>query len=254
MICILQEEIDNIPCLVVVQEDRVKDQLPLLMYYHGYTSAKEHNLPLAYLLAEAGYRVVLPDSLYHGERSEANMVENEMNLYFWDVIIKNVEEINSIKTYLEEKDLILDERIGIAGTSMGGITTSAALTQYPWLTSAAVLMGSPKILTYANELITEFSRTGHLNITDEDAAEVYQKLAPYDLSKQVDTLHQRPVLFWHGQKDTVVPFDHAYAFYNEAKSEYKDKSNICFLNEVDGTHKVTRYAILETVSWFKNHL
>src|SRR5690625_3836652 len=254
MISILQEKIDDIPCLVVVQADRVNDPLPLLMYYHGYTSAKENNLPLAFLLATEGYRVVLPDSLYHGERSVENMESSEMNLYFWDVVIKNVEEINMIKTYFDQKELLLDDRVGVAGTSIGGITTSAALTQYPWITSAAVLMGSPKILAYAKGLITEFSRTGHLNITAEDEAKVYQQLETYDLSKQVNTLKQRPLLFWHGQKDKVVPFEHSHAFYNEAKSTYEDKSQIRFLKEDNGTHKVTRYAILETVSWFKKHL
>src|SRR5690625_358133 len=254
MVSILQEKIEDIPCLVVVQEDRINEPLPLLMYYHGYTSAKEHNLPLAFLLAEEGYRVVLPDSLYHGERSEENLSSNEMNLYFWDVVIKNVQEIKVLKTYFEQKELLLDDRVGIAGTSMGGITTSAALTQYPWITSAAVLMGSPKIRAYAKELITEFSRTGYVNITDKEEAKVYQTLKPYDLSTQVDTLRQRPLLFWHGQKDKIVPFDHSYAFYNEVKSAYENKSHIRFLKEDNGTHKVTRYAILETVSWFKKHL
>src|SRR5690625_6406472 len=100
-----------------------------------------------------------------------------------------------INTYYKQKELLFYDRVRLTGTRMGGITTSAALTQYQWITSAAVLMGSSKIRAYAKELITEFSRTGHLNITDKEEAKVYQTLKPYDLSNQVDTLRQRPLLF-----------------------------------------------------------
>lgn len=70
MVIIQSEKIADIPVLHVVKEGKRQEKLPLIIFVHGFTSAKEHNLHFGYLLAEAGYRVVLPDALYHGEREQ----------------------------------------------------------------------------------------------------------------------------------------------------------------------------------------
>lgn len=253
MIGIHKKNIESIPCLIVVNEKKKDKALPVVTYFHGFTSAKEHNLPLAYLLAEKGYRVILPDSMYHGER-EPDIPKIKMQVSFWDIVMKNVLEIQTIKSYLDEHQLILDDRFGLAGTSMGGITTSAALTQYPWIKTAAILMGSPKITTYAKTLVESFKKIGNLPVTDEMIEELYEQLELYDLSKQPERLNDRPVLFWHGENDSVVPFDHSYTFYDIAVKLYNNKENIQFLKEKNRDHKVSRYAILETVKWFEKHL
>ncbi|HLQ98227.1 MAG TPA: prolyl oligopeptidase family serine peptidase [Candidatus Dormibacteraeota bacterium] len=253
MIGIFNSLIDSIPCLVIVDQDKKDKALPMVIYSHGFTSAKEHNLPIAYLLAEAGFRVVLPDSEYHGER-EIKITSSERQVSFWDIVMKNVEEFATIKNYFENKELILDGRIGIAGTSMGGISTSAALTQYPWIKVAVVLMGSPKITTYAKTLVSSFKKMGDLPVTDEMIEHLYERLETYDLSQQVHKLDHRPLLFWHGENDAVVPFDHSYTFYDEVKELYDDPKKIHFIREVNRDHKVSRSAILKTVQWFEKYL
>ncbi|HLQ71272.1 MAG TPA: esterase, partial [Bacillota bacterium] len=62
MIGIYKENVKTIPALVVVDSTKTTEALPILTYFHGFTSAKEHNLPLAFLMAEKGFRVILPDS------------------------------------------------------------------------------------------------------------------------------------------------------------------------------------------------
>src|SRR5690625_5630515 len=69
MVDVQNIEINNIPSLVVTSSNKQNEPLPTVIYSHGFTSSKEFNLPIAYLLASAGYRVVLPDSLHHGERT-----------------------------------------------------------------------------------------------------------------------------------------------------------------------------------------
>lgn len=253
MINVHQKKINFIPCLIVTNADQMNDPLPLIIYFHGFTSAKEHNLPIAYLLAEQGYRVILPDSKYHGER-ERNVSSEERQVSFWDIVIQNVDELQTIRNYMNEEGLILNHRIGLAGTSMGGITTAAALTQYPWIKVAAVLMGSPKLTTYAKTLIKVAKKVSKLPITNEMIKQLYQDLARYDLAKQPHTLANRPLLFWHGENDSVVPFDHAYTFYDKVKKQYEDEENICLIREENRDHKVSRYAILETVKWFVKYL
>ncbi|MBM7571517.1 prolyl oligopeptidase family serine peptidase [Aquibacillus albus] len=254
MIGIFQETWSQIPVLVVVEADRKNDALPVLTYFHGFTSAKEHNLPLAFLLAEKGYRVVLPDCMLHGERGKDTTSE-EMEQRFFDIVQQNVVDINTIKEVLTGKNLILDNRFGVAGTSMGGITTAAALTQYDWIKAAAILMGSPKLTDYAKELVDNIRESkGELPLSEEQIEGMYESLDRVDLSKQLEKLNERPLFFWHGENDPIVPFDHSYSFYEQAADYYKNPENIRFLKEVGRGHKVSRFAILETVDWFEMQL
>ncbi len=55
MILIENMRIDGIPSLHLAQKDSYHDPLPLVIFEHGFTSAKEHNLHYAYLLAEKAY-------------------------------------------------------------------------------------------------------------------------------------------------------------------------------------------------------
>lgn len=253
MIGIIKEELGDIPSLIVVDRDKMLEALPVVVFYHGFASAKEHNLPIAFLLAEKGFRVVLPDSELHGER-EHDVSTIKKQISFWDIVLTNVRELDELKKALDEKGLILDGRIGVAGTSMGGITTSAALTQYDWIKTAAILMGSPRITTFAKTLVESFKRVGDLPVTDEQIEALYDELERTDLSLQPEKLNQRPLLFWHGQNDSVVPFDHSYTFYDEVKNDYVKSEDIHFIKEKNTDHKVSRHAILELVKWFDKYL
>ncbi|GAB4073944.1 prolyl oligopeptidase family serine peptidase [Barrientosiimonas marina] len=253
MIGVTQETIANVPSLVIVDHAKEYEALPTVTFFHGFTSAKEHNLPLAYLLAEEGFRIILPDSMHHGERDQG-ISSMKIQLAFWDIVMQNVAELQAIKNELDEQNLVLDNRFGIAGTSMGGITSAAALTQYPWIKTAGILMGTPKLLTYAKTLVDGYQKVDETAITDDMTNDLYAQLEAYDLSNQIDKLADRPVLFWHGEHDEVVPFNHSYAFYENAQSYYSHPENIRFLSEANRGHKVSRYAILETVRWFKQHL
>lgn len=253
MIEIQKEMIGSIPSLVVVDASKKDMALPVVTYFHGFTSAKEHNLPIAYLLAEKGYRVVLPDSMHHGER-EGNITPEKLQLSFWDIVIQNVKELELIHTHLEDRGQIAQGKFGLAGTSMGGITTAACLTQYPWIRASAILMGSPKMTDYANSLIDGYRKMGDLPITDEMLDDLLKQLEQLDLSRQPEKLNGRPILFWHGKSDTVVPFDHSRSFYEEIRASYERESDFRFIEEKKQGHKVSRHAILETVDWFEAKL
>ncbi|WP_182200051.1 alpha/beta fold hydrolase [Paraliobacillus salinarum] len=244
----------DIPILIVEEETHVNKPLPVITYMHGFTSAKEHNLPLAYMLAEKGYRVILPDCLLHGER-EGEVSQEERQLKFFEIVQKNVEEIKQIKYFLDEKGLIADGRFGLAGTSMGGMTTAAALTQYPWIKTAAILMGTPKLTSYMEGLISILEEQGLQDFFEKnDITTILDKSKELDLSLQPEVLAGRPLFFWHGEADSVVPFDHAYNFHEAVVPLYKNPENIRFLREVGAGHKVSRFAMIETANWFELQL
>ncbi|KGX87744.1 prolyl oligopeptidase family serine peptidase [Pontibacillus litoralis] len=254
MIGVYREKIEDIPVLIVVDATKENEPLPVVTYIHGITSVKEQNLPIAYALATKGYRVVLPDCYLHGERR--TQLNNEQLMYrLWDVVAHNLKEIPVIYENMKKRHLLDGNRFGLAGTSMGGITTSAALTQFDWIKVAAVLMGTPQPVRFAKEQVAYVKETGlDVPFTEEEQQQFIQKLAPIDLSLQIDRLQGRPLFFWHGEKDNVVPFDHAYSFYTDAIPHYKNPENIRFLRELDRDHKVSTYAIEETANWFDLHL
>ncbi|MCA1022519.1 alpha/beta fold hydrolase [Halobacillus litoralis] len=251
MIGIYRNSFKNVPALTIVDTEKQDQPLPVFIYFHGFTSAKEHNLPQAYMLAQKGYRVILPDSAFHGEREE-DLSKKELDMKFWDIVYQNLKDLQDVKDELDRLDLVLDRRIGVGGTSMGGITTSAALTMYPWIQASAVMMGSPKIVDFAERTIKGAEQAGlHVPLTQEDLDEMYDSLAGIDLSRQMDKLAGRPLFFWHGDADPVVPFEHSYDFYNEAIKLYKNPENIRFLREVGRDHKVSRFGMVEMVNWLE---
>ncbi|CQR46999.1 esterase [Paraliobacillus sp. PM-2] len=254
MIHINKEYWNDIPVLIVEEGEHINKPLPVLTFIHGFTSAKEHNLPLAYLLAGKGYRVILPDCHLHGER-EGDITTEKRQMEFFEIIKQNVIEIEQIKQKLDEKDLIKDGRFGLAGTSMGGMTTAAAITQYPWIKTAGILMGTPKLTTYMKRLIEELKRRGLTDsISEKELNSILEESSKLDLSLQPEVLAGRPLFFWHGEEDPVVPFDHSYSFHESVISLYKNPENIRFLREVGRGHKVSRFATIETVDWFELQL
>lgn len=252
MITITDHRINHIPTIIVSKHTLANQPLPTVIYFHGFTSAKEHNLPFAHLLAKENYRVILPDSKWHGER-ENNISETKKQLSFWEIVLENIKDAERIKDYLDEQHLITEDRFGVAGTSMGGVTTAALLATYDWIKAAAILMGSPKITTFARWLLEQFPDQSKLP-DEKTISELMETLRTYDLSTQLHTLKNRPLLLWHGDADRIVPFDHTVQFYERAKQVYTNEQHLQFIQAPDQDHKVSRAAILKTVAWFKRYL
>ncbi|MTH53270.1 alpha/beta fold hydrolase [Bacillus mangrovi] len=245
----------GVPALHIVKEEIKHEAAPFVLFVHGFTSAKEHNLHYAYLLAEKGARVVLPEAMYHGERSEP-LSSMELNVRFWDIVMNTIHELKAIKDDFADRGLIDEDRIGAAGTSMGGIVTLGALTQYPWIKAGVSLMGSPHYVHFLRKQVEYLRKAGHvLPISDTELDHKLKMLEPFDLSLQMEALNGRPLLFWHGEKDQVVPFEPTWEFYEKARSAYADvPGNIQFIRDPNADHKVSREGLIDLVNWFSTHL
>lgn len=255
MILIENKRVGDIPLLHVVKKELCHKQLPFIIFVHGFESVKENNLHYAYLLAELGIRVALPEAIYHGERhSGFNTIE--MNLKFWETVTTTIDELQVIKEYFERENKIDTERIGVAGTSMGGIVTLGALTQYKWIKTAVSLMGMPYYEQFSHFQIEQLEKSGvSIPFTEKEKEAIFEHLRKYDLSKQLDKLAGRPLLFWHGVKDSVVPFSYTYQFYESIKPLYeKEQENLQFIKDEKADHKVSREGVLQLVEWFKKYL
>lgn len=228
----------------------------MIIFIHGFTSAKEHNLHYAYLLAEKGFRVILPESLYHGDREENGFSETDLYGHFWKIVIQTIHELKDVKEYYVQVGLADQKRIGLAGTSMGGIVTLGALTQYSWVKAAVSLMGMPAYEKFSQWQMDLLQSQGFkLPFTEEQISEQLFVLRDYDLSLQPEKLENRPLLFWHGKKDPVVPFHLTYQFYQAIKDDYlKQPDLLRFISDENADHKVSREGLKATVEWFGKYL
>lgn len=248
MLTIRDIKIKDAPCLVLETEGMSEKKMPLFIYHHGFQSAREHSLPIGYMLANKGFRVVLPDALHHGAR-ENGIEPFKRSIAFWDIVMKNIEETGSIYNYFTKRNLIKDDKFFVSGTSMGGITTAGALVKYNYITGAGLMMGTAKLTDYA-DLLADRVRKESNQIRDEDFKAARDMIAPYDLSKQPERLESRPLFIWHGMQDKVIPFEFAEEFYENAKKQYTDQSKITFSPAEGLDHKVNRAAMIQAVDWF----
>lgn len=248
LIQINREIWEGIPLLICEKTEFVGEPLAVMTYLHGITGAKEDNLSIGYLLAERGFRVILPDAHLHGEREQSDI--ESLELHFFDIIQKSIAELAIIYEKLNQDCLIKNGSFTLAGTSMGGIITAAALTNYPWISQAGIMMGTAFFQRFAKSLIQQAVANGvELPLTDEEIAKLLDGLKHYDLSLNLDQLQNRPLFIWHGEKDPVVPFQHARDFYELLKQEQANAETITFVSEKNTGHKVSRQARLALVDW-----
>lgn len=107
----------GIPCLI---ERPLGQVLGLALVYHGVTASKEGNLGIFTPLVGAGWAVVLPDAVGHGERREATLTADVLGH-------RNFVRLCAARTALEAPELIgaLYAEFGelptaAIGISMGG--------------------------------------------------------------------------------------------------------------------------------------
>ncbi|WP_050614292.1 alpha/beta fold hydrolase [Bacillus testis] len=251
MVIINKEHIHTIPLLHVVKQDLIDQRIPLVIFLHGVTSIKERNMQMAYMLAERGYRVILPDALYHGERSR------KMNIYpyFWEVVLNSIEEVKIIKEELEIRSLIQEGRIGLAGTSMGAITTLGAMGRYDWITVGVSLMGNPAYMQFAEQQVQAMKQMNVEWLNDEQVAKQLDMLKKYDITQNLGQWKERPLMFWHGGRDQVVPYEAEYAFYEQLKPAYEEKGvPISYIFDEKAGHAVPNSGVVTAVKWFADHL
>lgn len=244
----------KIPLLHVIPDGQSSGPLPTVIFFHGHMSAKEHNLHYAYQLADKGIRVLLPDAILHGEREEG--LDNvQISLRFWEIVLTSIEELGFLNTEIHKKGLAQGE-IGIGGTSMGGITSLGALTVYPWIKSAAVMMGAANYVQLAKAQMAQFESKGFkLPITPDERKKMLSTLERFDATKNRSVLAKRPVFFWHGEQDTTVPFSPIMSFYKALMEDYAEvPERLYFMRDREAGHAVSRQGMLAATDWLAKHI
>ncbi|MDT2755868.1 prolyl oligopeptidase family serine peptidase [Enterococcus asini] len=233
-----KRQVGEIPLLEVVPQEQIHDRLPLVIYYHGWQTRKELVLTQGRKLAAKGIRVILPDADNHGERLRP--VSPIVSQTFWSSIYSNLFEFEYLLEYFQKLNLVTD-KIGVGGVSMGGMTTCGLLTQHPEITAAACIMGTPSPTAYREYMLKR--ATKEQVKLPKDFQKLLSWVESYDLSLHPETLHNRPLYFWHGRQDEMIPFEDVADFVAK-----HPKLRLTFVNE-DANHLV-QVSTMEAVAEF----
>ncbi len=223
--------------------------LPCIVFYHGFTSSKLVYSYFAVALAQVGFRVVMPDAPEHGARFDGD--ETRRMARFWQILQGNFAEFAALKEALYQQGLVDNQRLGVGGASMGGMTALGIMTQFPELKSVACLMGSGYFSTLASSLFPPLVVTTAEQQATFDS--IVAPLAKWDVYGQLAQLASRPLFLWHGDADDVVPAAETLRLQQALVKNHLDGKLTC-LWEAGVKHRITPTALTATVSFFTKHL
>jgi len=219
------------------------ESLPVVIFYHGFTSSKLVYSYFAVALAQAGFRVVMPDAPDHGARFTGD--EKARLGQFWPILHGNLTEFAALRDALYLAGLVADKRLAVAGASMGGMTALGIMTRHPEVKCVASLMGSG--------YFTSLARTLFPPLQPEAFAAMVSPLADWEVKTALPRLADRPLLLWHGEEDDVVPAGETFRLQQALRQEGLDKNLTC-LWEAGVKHRITPTALDATVAFFRQHL
>lgn len=223
--------------------------LPCVVFYHGFTSSKLVYSYFAVALAQAGFRVIMPDAPDHGARFSGNA---ERRLHqFWQILLGNLEEFAALRDALHQCNLIEDNRLAVGGASMGGMTALGIMTRHPEVRCVASLMGSGYFTSLARTLFPPLEVTNAAQQETFDA--ILAPLAKWEVTNQLERIADRPLLLWHGEADDVVPAADSFRLQQALADEQRD-ARLTTLWEAGVAHRITPQALEATVGFFSRHL
>ncbi len=240
-------EIDGIPCLKFSPR-QTEELLPAILYYHGWSSNKENQRFKAIIMASFGYIVVVPDALHHGERNPIEYNEENLEKYFWDIVINSVQESKKLIARMSGNNLIDPDKMGVMGHSMGGFTAAGVFVENKNLNCLVNINGSSAWGDF-NRLFIEKNDKAPVSFQDET------KLARFDPVNNKEKLNLRPVLLLHGDSDTFVPIDSQRIFYKKIAPLYEQNPEKLKLVEVPAmNHYISTGMLEEGIRWFDKYL
>lgn len=140
MIEIETRQLAGIPVLHAVPAGKRECSLPCIIFYHGFTSSSLVYSYFAVALAQAGFRVVMPDAPDHGARFKGDA---QVRMHrFWHILQQNMQEFTTLRAALVAENWLSDERLAVGGASMGGMTALGIMARHPEVKCVASLMGS----------------------------------------------------------------------------------------------------------------
>lgn len=242
-------KIGDIPVLILTPSGEAAPY-PTIIFYHGWSSTADKQRFRAYILATLGYQVLIPTSVYHGERNPIDYTISEnAGKYLWKVILKNIEEFDIIIDFAVKSLNADKDRIAVMGHSMGGFTSSGIFAHNKNIKTAVILNGSCDY-EHSNRL---FSETFKISM-DVFPKELMQEIEKYDPMNNLDKLIDRPILMLHGDCDSLIDVNVQRDFYTKVSPMYKSSRNIKYIEYPKLNHLVTTNMMEDIAIWCEEFL
>jgi uncharacterized protein len=186
--------------LLLASPEKPNYPLPLVLWFHGFSSDKEVHRPELRRMAEAGFLAVGIDAAGHGCRRLSDFDRllsappEEARETMLKLVSQTASEVPAILHSLVSTGMADPQRLSVAGVSMGGYTVYRTIVIEPAIRTAVALLASPKWPhgdSPSNHL-DAFERVALLSITAQDdeivlpfaARELHQKLAARGIDSQ----------------------------------------------------------------------
>lgn len=279
--------LERVPVLLVRPEKRAK-KLPAVIVLHGTGGTKEGQKPWLLHLAQRGIIGVAIDARYHGERvgvekgSEAYQAaitrawkakpgEHQEHPFYYDTCWDLWRTVD----YLQTRDDVDPDRIGMIGFSMGGIQTWLAAAVDDRVKVAVPAIGvqsfrwsleNDKWQNRARTIQKAHDETAHDLGEKEVNARVcrvlWSKVIPgildqFDCPSMIRLFAGRPLLILNGELDGNCPLEGAKLAFASAELAYKVKEaedHLKIMVAKDVGHAVTNEQRLAALAWFEKWL
>lgn len=256
-IYIEQVRLDEISVLFVYDQNR-SGQKSVVYLFHKILENKEHELPLAYLLAERGYFVVLMDMRGHGARVDSFDVRRvyDFNHIYTDINL-TAKDIGSVTAYLQTKSKLFDlnlQNITCVGLSIGANVALCAGYMYFNVTQVAALLGFYDWeYSVRNNLFASFRffSVDRQVIRYEKVKNDIRRYHPIEHYKEGITWPR--ILFMNGTIDMAAPVDLVKKSFDSLYERYaavqKQQQLTLRLYPKTG-HKISNQMVDDLLQWF----
>jgi poly(3-hydroxybutyrate) depolymerase len=234
---------------VVVKPETATGRLPAIVVQHWLGGSKDEFLLQALLwqFATRGYLAVAIDGRYRGERANGRSLQAAMTDALrtgkghpW--LIDTVYDVLRTVDYLETREDVDRERIGMTGISEGGLETWMAAAADPRIRVAARVVGVTRfrdlatgVSTSAGEarvnlfrpVLEAFAKQeGSEKIDEALLRKAWDRLLPgfsdrFDADRIVPLIAPRPLLILSHEKDELIPLAGAEAVYAAGRERYR---------------------------------
>ena len=228
---------EDVPVLIIYDDLESARNRGCILFFHGFFGSKESNIDILRNLAEDGYIVVGVDNYGHGKRKLENFGEvfsdknPNIEENFLNAVIKTAHNVPSLIDELIKRNFAREDKIGMAGISMGGYITYTAITIDTRIKTAVSIIGSPK----------------------------YKLNIPESPHNHIDKFNKVHLLSQNVTNDSVVPTKFTSEFHEKLKIEYKDySSRFNYIEYPKSDHMMVveewEWSVERLREWFKKHL
>lgn len=242
----------GLPVLHVFAASQAQLKLPTIIDYHGWTTQTASELVASYPLVRAGFRVILPTAYLHGSRNDGTDLNHHPE-HFWSIVGHSVAEFPQLVAELVNAGLSDPDRIGVMGTSMGGITAAGIMATQVNVRAGVSLIGSPEPVAFAKDQVAQLPAELAAKLPAELLTKTYAQLDQFDLSAHPERLAGRPMFFFNGTADQMVPYKYVADFKERFEATPALKQTV-FRQADGGVHHVPHRMSEAAVHFLTKHV